>query len=141
MSKILEKIVNVKLVNHLELNNLIYEHQYGFQRNKSTEHSLLHAFNFIGNSLNENKFCAGVFFDLKKAFDVCSYDILIMKLEKMGVGGIALEWFKSYLSNRKQFVDINGNFSSEKDIETCIIQGSILGPTLFLAYINDLYLV
>jgi len=64
-----------------------------------------------------------------------------MKLEKMGVRGVALEWFKSYLSQRMQFVDINGNYSNEKDILTCILQGSILGPLLFLCYINDLYLV
>ena len=64
-----------------------------------------------------------------------------MKLEKMGVRGTALEWFKSYLSNRKQFVDIDGNFSSELDIITCILQGSILGPILFLCYINDLFSV
>jgi hypothetical protein len=82
-----------------------------------------------------------VFFDLKKAFDVCSLDILLMKLEKMGIVGNALNWFKSYLCGRTQFVDINGNQSTEKDILTCIIQGSILGPTLFLCYINDLYLV
>jgi hypothetical protein len=64
-----------------------------------------------------------------------------MKLEKMGVRGIALEWFKSYLSQRTQFVDINGNYSNEREILTCILQGSILGPLLFLCYINDLYLV
>jgi len=64
-----------------------------------------------------------------------------MKLEKMGVRGTAVEWFKSYLSNRKQFVDIDGNFSSELDIITCILQGSILGPILFLCYINDLFSV
>ena len=141
LSKILEKIVSIQLVNHLETNNILYEHQYGFQKNKSTEQNLIQAFNFIGNSLNENKYCIGVFFDLKKAFDVCSFDVLIMKLEKMGIKGTALQWFKSYLENRKQFVDINGNFSSEKDIISCILQGSILGPILFLCYINDLFRV
>jgi len=141
ISKILEKIIGVQLTNHLDRNNILYEHQYGFQRNKSTEHNLIHAFNYIGKALNENKYCIGVFFDLKKAFDVCSYDILIMKLEKMGIRGMALNWFKSYLRNRTQFVDINGNFSTEKDILTCILQGSILGPILFLCYINDLFRV
>ena len=141
LSKILEKIVSIQLTNHLDRNNLLYEHQYGFQRNKSTEHNLIHALNFIGKSLNANKFCIGVFFDLKKAFDVCSYDILIMKLERMGVKGIALNWFKSYLSNRTQFVDIAGSHSSDKNISTCILQGSILGPLLFLCYINDLFRV
>jgi hypothetical protein len=141
LSKILEKIISVQLVNHLDRNDILYEHQYGFQRGKSTEQNLIHAFNYIGKALNKNKYCIGVFFDLKKAFDVCSFDILIMKLEKMGVRGTALEWFKSYLSNRKQFVDINGNFSTELDILTCILQGSILGPILFLCYINDLFTV
>ena len=141
LSKILEKIVSIQLVNHLDRNKILYEHQYGFQKNKSTEHNLVHALNFISKAFNENKFCIGVFFDLKKAFDVCSYDVLIMKLSKIGISGPELEWFKSYLQNRKQFVDINGNFSTEKDIMTVILQGSILGPILFLIYINDLFLV
>ena len=116
-------------------------HQYGFQKFKSTEHNLIHAINYISEALNNNEFCIGVFFDLKKAFDVCSYDILIMKLEKMGVQGTELNWFKSYLSDRLQFVDINGKYSSKKPIKSCILQGSILGPILFLIYINDLFLV
>jgi len=133
--------VSVQLVNHLDRNNILFEHQSGFQRNKSTEQNLIQAFNFIGNSINDGKYCLGVFFDLKKAFDVCSKDVLLMKLEKIGIKGVALEWFKSYLSERTQFVDISGNFSTEKDISTCILQGSILGPILFLIYINDLHLV
>ena len=79
LSKILEKIVSLQLINHLELNKLIYKHQYGFQRNKSTEHHLLHMSNFISTAINENKYCIGVFLDLKKAFDVCSHQILIKK--------------------------------------------------------------
>jgi len=141
LSKILEKIVSVQLVNHLDRNEILYKHQYGFQRHKSTEHNLIQAFNYIGTAINENKFCLGVFFDLKKAFDVCSYRVLIMKLEKIGIKGKALDWFKSYLTNRTQFVDIDGCFSSEMDILTCILQGSILGPILFLIYINDLFTV
>jgi len=141
LSKILEKLVSVKLVNHLDFNNILYEHQYGFQKNKSTEQNLIHAVNFIGNSFNENKFCIGVFFDLKKAFDVCSHEILLMKLEKMGIKGIALNWFKSYLENRTQCVDINGHLSDEEKLKISILQGSILGPILFLCYINDLFRV
>ena len=141
LSKILEKMVSVQLINHLDRNKILYEHQYGFQRNKSTEHSIVHALNHIGKALNDNKYCIGVFFDLKKAFDVCSHDILLMKLSKMGVTGAALEWFKSYLSERSQLVDNNGNRSRLRKIKISILQGSILGPILFLCFINDLYRV
>ncbi len=122
----------------MDRNNLIYEHQYGFQRNKSTEHSIIHALNYIGQSLNDNKYCIGVFFDLKKAFDVCSHDVLLMKLDKMGVKGTALNWFRSYLSERSQVVGIKGNLSRSRKIKISILQGSILGPILFLCFINDL---
>ena len=132
LSKILEKIISVQLVNHLDRNNILYKHQYGFERNKSTEHSLIHATNYISRAMNDNKYCVGVFFDLRKAFDVCSHDILLMKLSKMGVTGIALDWFRSYLSSRKQVVDINGKFSKLRDIKISILQCSILGPILFL---------
>ena len=138
IAKILEKMVATQLVNHLEINNLLYKHQYGFMRGKSTEHNLLHVTNTIGKALNEGKFCIGLFLDLRKAFDVCSHEILLMKLEKLGVTGTALKWFKSYLNNRSQQVDINGNISSPQLINISVLQGSILGPILFLCYINDL---
>ena len=138
LSKILEKIVSIQLVNHLELNKLIYKHQYGFQRNKSTEHHLIHLSNFVSNAINENKYCIGVFLNLKKAFDVCSHTILLKKFKKLGISGTPLKWFKSYLSDRKQCVEVNGKISNEKDISISVLQGSILGPILFLCYINDL---
>ena len=138
LSKILEKMVANRLVNHLELNNLLYKHQYGFLRGKCTEHNLLHVTNFIGKALNEGKYCVGLFLDLKKAFDVCSHEILVAKLEKLGIRGVALDWFKSYLKNRMQCVDINGNVSLPRAIDISVLQGSILGPILFLCYINDL---
>ena len=87
LSKVLEKIVSIQLVNHLELNNLLYEHQYGFQPKKSTEHNLIHLTNHILAALNEKKYCIGLFLDLKKAFDVCSHPILLKKLKKYGIVG------------------------------------------------------
>ena len=77
-------MVSVKLVNHFDFNNLLFKHQYGSLKNKSTEHNLVQALNYIGQAFNENKYCIGVFFDLKKAFDMCSHEILLMKLERMG---------------------------------------------------------
>jgi hypothetical protein len=95
ISKILEKIVAEKLVHHLTTNDLLYVHQYGFLPKKSTEHNLLHVVNYISQALNDGKFCIGVFLDLKKAFDVCSHPILLKKLEKMGIRGTSLSWFKN----------------------------------------------
>ena len=134
-------MVHVSRTNHLDLNNLLYKHQYGFLRGRSTEQNLLHVVNFISNALNSGNYCIGVFLDLKKAFDVCSHSILLKKLKKLGIEGTALNWFTSYLSNRKQKVDINGHLSREKLINISVLQGSILGPTLFLCYINDLFTV
>jgi len=139
LSKILEKIVALNLVNHLQINKLLYQHQYGFQRAMSTEHNLLHVVNFISNALNNGNYCIGIFLDLKKAFDTCSHSILLKKLEKFGVEGTALAWFASYLKNRKQKVDIAGSFSDESIFNISVLQGSILGPTLFLCYINDIF--
>jgi hypothetical protein len=102
ISKILEKFVAVKLVNHLELNKLVSPNQFGFLRNRNTEQCLVLATNFISNALNNGEYCIGLFLDLRKAFDVCSHDILLKKLAQYGVRGIALNWFESYLSGRSQ---------------------------------------
>jgi Reverse transcriptase (RNA-dependent DNA polymerase) len=138
-SKILEKIVATDLYNHLDLNQLLYKHQYGFQRGKSTEHNLIQVVNFIGNALNAGDWCIGVFLDLKKAFDTVQHNILLKKLEKFGISGNILEWFRSYLSNRTQCVDINGSLSDLRDIIMSVMQGSSLGPILFLCFINDIF--
>ena len=138
ISKILEKIVSIKLVNHLDFNKLISPRQFGFQKNKNTEQNLLNVINFISNELNKGNFCIGIFLDLKKAFDLCNHEILFKKLKNKGVVGKELEWFKSYFSGRRQAVDINGKISYELELDMSVIQGSILGPTLFLIYVDDL---
>ena len=140
ISKVLEKIVAEKLVQHLLFNDLLCHHQYGFLPNRSTEHNLMQIVNFVSKALNEGQYCIGVFLDLRKAFDVCSHDILLKKLKRMGIKGIAHTWFMNYLSGRSQKVDINGNMSDALDLAISVLQGSILGPILFLCYINDFYM-
>jgi hypothetical protein len=121
LSKILEKMVSIQLVNHLDRNKLLYDSQFGFQRGKSTEHNLIKVVNYIGESINNCKFCIGVFFVLKKAFDVVSHNILLKKLSKLGIQGVALEWFKSYLISRTQIVHTNGNLSTSKNISISVL--------------------
>lgn len=141
ISKLLEKFVAEQLVRHLEFNKLIYKHQYGFQRNRSTVHNLLNLTNFVSRELNEKKFVVGVFLDLKKAFDAVDHNILLSKLSYLGIKGIALDWFTSYLEGRTQRVDINGHYSTDRQIDISVLQGSILGPILFLCFINDIHTV
>ena len=109
ISKILEKFVANQLVNHLEYNKLRYEHQYGFQRGKSTVHNLTHLTNFVLKELNEKKFVIEVFLDLKKAFDIVNHAILLKKFKHLGLNGIVHKWFTSYLEGRSKYVDINGH--------------------------------
>jgi hypothetical protein len=99
----------------------------------------MHLSNYIYSALNEKKYCIGIFLDLKKAFDVCSHEILLKQLKKYGITGNAHNWFSSYLKDCIQCVDINGNISIPKTFNISVIQGSILGPVLFLLYINDLF--
>ena len=80
----------------------------------------------------------GIFIDLKKAFHTVNHDILLKKLEHSGVRGLSLKWFKSYLQDRRQFIQIGSNKSAFETVQCCVPQGSILGPLMFLVYINDL---
>jgi hypothetical protein len=136
-SKIIEKMVSVQLVNHFDHNKLLFENQFEVQREKSTEHNLLKVVNYIGGSINSWKYCINIFFDLDKAFYVVSHDILVEKLEKLGIQGVALDWFKSSLSNRRQVVDSDSNISITKKVCISIFQGSIPRRILFLLFLMN----
>ena len=132
-SKLVEKIMFIKVMSFLDANQILYKHQYGFRGKHSTIHPIIHLLNECAeaNNSNPNKYTISIFCDLLKAFDVISHDILLKKLNCYGIRGIVNTWFANYLSNRCQYVEIYGEKSDTKNISCGLPQGSILGPLLY----------
>ena len=137
-SKILEKLVSIQLKEYLNEHNIIHPNQFGFQEGNSTIHPMIHMLNKISSAMNKNEYTIGIFCDLTKAFDMVPVDIMCKKLEKIGIRGRNLEWFRNYLTDRQQFVCIDSISSTLREISLGLPQGSILGPILFIIFINDL---
>ena len=137
-SKIYEKLMYTRIMLFLESNNSLYEGQYGFRSGRSCEHAILNAQNLLLESLSKQQVSLLLLIDFSKAFDMVEHSILIEKLEHYGIRGPVLKWLKSYLSNRSQFVSTNGTDSSTLVLEHGVPQGSILGPLIFIIYINHI---
>ena len=140
ISKILEKIVYKRTYSFLQKNNLLYKSQYGFRSSHSCENAITELIGQIIKAQEMNKYTAALFLDLSKAFDTLEHSVLLKKLEIYGIRGSMLDWFRSYLCNRKLMAKCNNTLSKEYDINYGTPQGSCLGPLLFILFCNDLYL-
>ena len=138
LSLSMPKFVKIECHLHSQLFKIIKKKE--FRKNHATTNALTEVIDYIYKSLDEGNYVIGIYIDLKKAFDTVQHDILLSKLQHYGIRGIAFEWFRSYLSNRKQYVIANGIQSDISDLrEYGVPQGSVLRPILFLLFVNDIY--
>ena len=143
ISKVLEKIIYSRLYKFLTKHNILYDSQYGFRSKHSCEDAILEMVGRLLQARNEDKYCGGIFLDLSKAFDTLDHHLLLRKMKKYGVRGVALDWFRSYLLNRSLVVKIvdpsnRTYYSTRHPITYGTAQGSCLGPLLSIIFCNDI---
>ena len=136
-SKVYERIIYNNLLDFIMDNNILYDKQFGFPKGHSTTHAIITLVDKVSKSLDKGKLVGGVYLDIRKAFDSISYQIFLDKLHKIGIRGNVHCLLKSYLMFRSQYVICNGATSDVKFVEFGVPQGSILGPLLFILFMND----
>ena len=138
LDKILEKLMYSRLMKFIDNQKILYLKQFGFWKEFSTSHAVISLIENIQKNVDDKQIACGVFIDLEKAFDTVGHTLLLNKLFYYGIRGIANRLFKSYSSNRTQYISINGFSSNHKLMKYGVPQGLVLGPLPFLIFINDL---
>ena len=134
LSKMFQKLMCARLDSYLKSNNILCTNQFGFCKNSNTSHAIIEFLYYVYSSLDKKQSTIALYLDFSKAFDTVNHEILMSKLQHNGIRGVMQSWFKSYLSNRKQYVSVKNISSSMSNISLGVPQGSVLGPVLFFVH-------